>query len=394
MSRRSGLTLVEVLVAIFVMGIGMIALLTLFPIGVLQMAQAIRQDRCLRAAHAADTVSTLPLGLDATGAPTSIRYDAVMMNNAALVGAAAPLYGMDASFFSSYRIKAPVGGPLVMPEANPYGPSYAVMVDPHGFLATQGLALNVRPWVGGVGPVNGSPTGTTGGLLRRPVSFTTAPRVPLALNQITAIKQSFSYPDDIVFNNDPFTGALPTGAPPPGTPTIASNVTNPYTMMRDTPFSWTYVLQRPRAGDSSIVNCTIVIFENRPLLLTGLANKAQLQEFVYTGVAFNTTANTITITTPAQPPVRPGDWLYDATIILPNPVQNILFPEIVSAFYRVVAVDEIAVNTYRYELQQPIKLMVNDPGFKLTPRQRTLPGTVIVMEGISEVFERGPARVP
>src|SRR5262245_53594734 len=45
MIRRNGVTLVEVLVAIFVMGIGMLALLTLFPLGALTMAQAIKDDR-------------------------------------------------------------------------------------------------------------------------------------------------------------------------------------------------------------------------------------------------------------------------------------------------------------------------------------------------------------
>lgn len=45
MKRRSGATLVEVLVAIFVMGIGLMALLALFPLGALQMAKAIKDDR-------------------------------------------------------------------------------------------------------------------------------------------------------------------------------------------------------------------------------------------------------------------------------------------------------------------------------------------------------------
>ena len=42
MKRRDGATLVEVLVAIFVMGIGLLALLALFPLGVLTMEASIR----------------------------------------------------------------------------------------------------------------------------------------------------------------------------------------------------------------------------------------------------------------------------------------------------------------------------------------------------------------
>lgn len=53
MQRRPGMTLVEVLVAIFVAGIGMLGLLVLFPLGALSMAQAIRDDRAGQAAQQA-----------------------------------------------------------------------------------------------------------------------------------------------------------------------------------------------------------------------------------------------------------------------------------------------------------------------------------------------------
>src|SRR3954470_13764147 len=43
--RRPGVTLLEVLTAIFIMAIGMLALLTLFPAGALSMARAVRDDR-------------------------------------------------------------------------------------------------------------------------------------------------------------------------------------------------------------------------------------------------------------------------------------------------------------------------------------------------------------
>jgi hypothetical protein len=42
---RAGITLVEVLAAIFIMGVGLLALLTLFPLGALSMARAVRDDR-------------------------------------------------------------------------------------------------------------------------------------------------------------------------------------------------------------------------------------------------------------------------------------------------------------------------------------------------------------
>jgi hypothetical protein len=44
--RRCGVTLTEVLVAIFVCGLGLMALMTLFPLGALNMAEALKDDRC------------------------------------------------------------------------------------------------------------------------------------------------------------------------------------------------------------------------------------------------------------------------------------------------------------------------------------------------------------
>lgn len=42
---RRGVTLLEVLIAIYIMGIGLLALLALFPLGMLSMAQAVQDDR-------------------------------------------------------------------------------------------------------------------------------------------------------------------------------------------------------------------------------------------------------------------------------------------------------------------------------------------------------------
>ena len=40
MTRRRGMSLIEVLVALFIMGLGVIAILTMFPLGAYQMAVA------------------------------------------------------------------------------------------------------------------------------------------------------------------------------------------------------------------------------------------------------------------------------------------------------------------------------------------------------------------
>ena len=60
-TRRRAITLLEVLTAIFIMGVGMLAILTLFPLGALNMARALRDDR---AGHIAHTAGSLAIARD------------------------------------------------------------------------------------------------------------------------------------------------------------------------------------------------------------------------------------------------------------------------------------------------------------------------------------------
>jgi hypothetical protein len=62
--------LLEVLVALFIMGIGMLTLLTLFPLGALSMAKALQSDRAAAAAQlAAEYAVAMDLAFDANVAP-------------------------------------------------------------------------------------------------------------------------------------------------------------------------------------------------------------------------------------------------------------------------------------------------------------------------------------
>ena len=53
-NRRAGLTLIEVLVSMFIMSFGLLAIMTLFPLGAINMAKAVRDDRSYQAARSAD----------------------------------------------------------------------------------------------------------------------------------------------------------------------------------------------------------------------------------------------------------------------------------------------------------------------------------------------------
>ena len=101
---RRGITLIEVLAAIFIMGIGMLALFTLFPLGALSMARAIRDDRAaIIAANAAAMATAMDLRNDPTVVP-------LLGGRPVLDAAAAP--------------------PTLAQPPDPLGPGYPVLVDP------------------------------------------------------------------------------------------------------------------------------------------------------------------------------------------------------------------------------------------------------------------------
>ncbi|HTU21949.1 MAG TPA: prepilin-type N-terminal cleavage/methylation domain-containing protein [Gemmataceae bacterium] len=65
MTRRPAVTLIEVLVTMFIMAIGMLALLVLFPLGAVSMGQALKDDRCASTAAMAENVANA----------MNVRYD-------------------------------------------------------------------------------------------------------------------------------------------------------------------------------------------------------------------------------------------------------------------------------------------------------------------------------
>ena len=332
MSSRKAVTLVEVLVAIFVMGIGMMALLTLFPLGVLRMAQAISDDRCATAAANGSAIATFK----------SIRHDSSVRSP---------------TWFSTYDIfkDAPTGERLLA--ADPEGPSYPVFVDPIG-VQTALVGSDAQHWLGIGGNVN-----TKGYIARCPTSF--------GFGTTNAYKW-FALLDDLNFDTQETgsSGGLPRSP-----------------LQREIRYSWSYLVQRPRSSDSSVATCSVVVFNKRPLSLTG---GLALPEASY-NATFNIATNVVTVNWggASAPNVRAGDWILDATIEtytrLVNGVMT-TYPRPHGYFYRIVGVTETGGTSVDLEVHQPIR---GFPTGASTPN-----GVVMVLEGISEVYERGVDRKP
>src|SRR4051812_18636147 len=223
--NRHGVTLLEVLVAIFVMGIGLLALMVLFPLGALRMAQAIQDDRVAQCARCADTLFRLH----------GFRDDPMLLNDPT------------DPFVNPGWINA------ALKPANPNGPSFPVFVDPTGYLSAAGL--NAGKWVG--------PAAVQDTVARRSVSLV---RSQAPVLQPAFALRWFTGLDDIYFDLDGTSRRLTAN-----------------TIERDIRYSWAYLLKRPRTSDSGLIDLTIVVFNKRTL---ALSTQLDLNEALFDNVNF------------------------------------------------------------------------------------------------------------
>lgn len=321
---RHGTTLIEVVTAIFIMGIGLLSLLTLFPIGILTMRQAIQDDRT---AHASRNAVAIAQAFD-------IRHDPSIL----------PWY------------KNPNPGDAALADAQPGGPSWAVFADPIG---TRSFAtVGFQQWVGG----------QNRGVRRSSVSFATS-------NQL--VWRWFTSLDDLVFDFD--------GVPEKITPNR---------FRRGSVYSWAYLLRQPDFGQPGIVDMTVVVYDERP---TAMNNATQAGEIFYQAAFGRNSAGqpaeqiiTVQWNAATQPPpaIDLGDWILDTT---PVPLAGGKFGPSHAAFYRVVGFTQTAANQAELEVQQEIR------GFPLpppTPPALANNGTIVVLDGIAEVYPLGTGWYP
>jgi hypothetical protein len=345
---------VEVLVAIFVMAIGMITLLTLFPLGLLSMAQAIKDERCGQAAANAIALDNLwdfrhgaPF-FDASGVQHMLTYyDTTQVSPAVPVyWAKDPHDAGNTGKFSNPNL--PTTAPA-MPAISS-GAGYPLYFDPLGVKLGYPTMLGQMAGNDGVAPgiqrvpvekVGTPPPVLTG--MNDHVMSTKAPFTPAPDPNI----RWFSLLDDIEFDNN----GLPTGTAP---------------VLREDRYTWAYMFRMPNVANTTQVEMSIVAYSGRPQLAGEATFKA----------SWSRAGNSVTLdhTGLAAPAVRKGGWILDGTVIAPGNAPNTN-----GFFYRVVNVNELG-NSTELELQ--------------TFRQGTTAGSdqslgfVVVMDGVVEVFER------
>jgi hypothetical protein len=327
MIRRSGATLIEVLTAIFVMGIGLLALLALFPLGALSMAQAIKDSRTAHAAHNA----------------LALLEARTLHRDGSVTG----------------RYSNPALGDATEKAAPPDGPSWPVYVDPIG-------TRSYRPtWNARVGNVSNG----NGPIPRVSPSFTGALN-PRILNY-------FSLLDDISFAQDG-TPALPAGE-----------------ITREGRYSWAYMCRRPQTQVTTAVDVSIVVYNKRSL---AFANTLQPDESAF-AATFDTSRNVVTLTWPGAslpPSLRPGGWILDATPVpqTANATLKSPFQSCHAHFYRVVAITELNTTSWEVEVQRPFREFAGTNNQPQAGSTNLYTGTVVVMEGVAEVFDKDNGWVP
>jgi prepilin-type N-terminal cleavage/methylation domain-containing protein len=340
MTHRQGVTLMEVLVAIMITGVGLLALLTLFPLGALEMVQSVKDDRC---GHIKHNVASIANMLD-------LRSDAYIINNGLLNpgggwGTALPALNNPADpNYGSYQESV----------------SYPVFIDPNGYAANAGNAA-WQNWVGG--QVGLAPRRMTLKELdpnRSPDPiFTGMAPLPFGVPSLIQYQKNQRYrwsvlSDDIYFHRDQedFMGL---SCPPGGVVDRNSN------------WSWACLLQMPRVRLPSVVNLTVVIYNNRPL------DEAQSGESAY-AASFDPNRSVITLQwAPGTdaPDVTIGTWLLDGSMAP--------FPR--GQFYRAVDVTQNGLNNVTGMNSMDVEV--------LTPPKYSGNGTVIIMSNVVEVCQRG-----
>jgi hypothetical protein len=374
--RRPGITLLEVLSAIFITGIGLLSLLTLFPLGALQMARALQDDRAAMA-----------------GATGQSLANAVVMRLDPDVQAAMLNQQIPSSLFTGSVYNGGVPFPALT--VSPDGPGLPVLVDPIGVLSYTGqpgwpgwVAYPMVQQPTATAPAQGIPRicGQWGPFSQQVLGLLGAgrPTTGGCLNWCTV-------QDDIQFVTDGPNQGL----------AFDPTSTQPF-VYRNLNYSYAWMLRMPRAGAPNVVNVSVLVFSGRSLDLVGFGT----QEQAYTAV-FNAPSNTVAIYPyPAagatEPPsLRKGQWILDASMgqyLNPNTGTNTL--SVRGFFYRIVSVDDTTTdangNVYvNVEVQTPLRGWVTpDPAFRVTPIAGgpAAPGqlgTVVIFDNLVEVFDDG-----
>lgn len=341
MTRRPGVTLMEVLVAIMIVGVGLLALLTLFPLGALEMARSVQNDKMGHAKHNATNLANI-LG--------------VRLDNGVQQAMLTPGGGLTpANSLNAF-------GQVAFPDA----PSYPVFVDPVGFNFPINAAA--QNWLSGV----------TMGIGSTPRRVTCAGQIVGPLFSRGQLFGLNVFLDEILFPRDPDlypNVALGTPCPPSAVAALSS-------YERSARYSWAFMVQMPQVRMTTHVDLNVILYSGRPL-----DNTSTLGENTYQTLFRPGTGDAVLSFPGAPPEIAVGNWIIDASMVHPSlpAAAGLVTPR--ANFHRVVGV------TQQYNagtgLQETVLDLQPPPrASRFTPPANYL-GLTIVLDNVLEVYNRG-----
>lgn len=290
MTRRTGTSLIEVLVTVGILGIGLTSVIAMFPMAAITMGQALKDDRTATAAVTGDGLIRDMHWRNVVEPPAPLEPYFYAMDGVTMTGA--PFPGLQ-------------------PLAADGNPSYPVFVDPMGIVAGRGSVGDA-----------GTPAASTSAI----------PRVTLKVvsdqppgNQSSLALRLCSQMDGLSFDED-------------------GNVPQPPSFeKRELRYNWLWVVQRPVNRDRLSTTLRVVVFDKRVHLYRPPGFETVFQTAFIPGQTSVTVAGTTA-------EVRKGSWVMDGTIGTDpagRPIRH-------ANFYRVLSVTTDINNNYVLELHTPI----------------------------------------
>lgn len=364
---RRGVTLVEVLIAVFLLAIGLMGVLALFPVGALQMAQAVKDERTAQLASTMEVRLKLHWRLDWLDDKGQLRseYDLFARNPEILAlddPNNTPTTTQALSDYMNDPVR-PYPGQLSSNRA-----SWPVLIDPIGYANQTGTA---KTWVGDgtmqIVPRRSLTIGLDQNVTGAPSSGVTVP--PTYINTTTGSMQVHSPPfgaqvapriklcgllDDLTFGDN--------GLPPGGT------------VQRAGMYNAAWLIQRPKNNVRTEINLQVVVYFKRP------PDSNAAETIIGSGTFQSSLGDkSFLLNLSGGVPVpKAGTWILAAS--RSNGTNIDAFAD----FYRIVSITLVSGNQYRVEVAQSVRKrhMQYDANTAYT-------ATIVQMEYVAEVFDKG-----
>ncbi len=282
--QRSGITLTEILIAILIMGVGLVSLATLFPIGLVRLHEANRMTRATLLAESAmadmnardllnknSFLSPLTNPFTQAFTPDPWRYDTPAagqsyMSGGTILGAYATWGpGLPVAYDPLWRASVPNGNYTTNPNFGGYGYYYGLDASEARFGSGLGF----------IRPDSGATTLPSAHGLQRLTNFNpyfTPPAAPANGNYVLfplgTVANIFVSPEDIVFQNKVNAAGQETQAVSTIVPDLSLGATGPTNEWR---YTWMFTGQQAD-DDGTIFEGDLVIFENRPFSMDPVNN--------------------------------------------------------------------------------------------------------------------------